>query len=317
MDAVEHVLESVRAGGLLAPGRPVLVMLSGGRDSTCLLDVAVTIAGARSTRALHVNYGLRESADADERHSALLCEHLGVALQVERPGARDSGNLQAWAREARYDAARRLAQADSADVASGHTLSDQAETVLYRLAASPGRRALLGIRPREGMIVRPLLEVTREDTAAYCRERGLGWREDESNRDPMYARARAREGLVPALRALHPAAERNVARTAELLRDEADVLDAVVGEVLGGRDEVETARLAALPPALRRLVARRLAEDAAGRLVPAAAARVDEVLALDEGELHLEAGIAARVSGGVLSFRPLRQPARAPSGKPR
>jgi tRNA(Ile)-lysidine synthase len=90
-----------------------------------------------------------------------------------------------------------------------------------------------------------------------------------------------------------------------------------VGEVLGGRDEVETARLAALPPALRRLVARRLAEDAAGRLVPAAAARVDEVLALDEGELHLEAGIAARVSGGVLSFRPLRQPARAPSGKPR
>jgi tRNA(Ile)-lysidine synthase len=313
MDAADPVLEAVRAGGLLGPGGPVLVMLSGGRDSTCLLDVTVRIAGAKATRALHVNYGLRESAAGDELHCAQQCERLGVPLHVERPGPRDSGNLQAWARDVRYSAAEQLAEPREAVVATGHTLTDQAETILYRLAASPGRRALLGMRPREGRVVRPLLAVTREQTAEYCRARGLDWREDDSNRDPMYARARVREGLAPALRALHPAAERNVARTAELLRDEADVLDAVVGEVLQGGDRVEVARLAALPPALRRLVARRLAEDATGRLVPAAAARVDELLDLDDGELHLEAGVRAEVRGGVLSFASLPRPVAARS----
>src|SRR2546421_175939 len=80
--------------------------------------------------------------------------------------------------------------------AAGHTATDQAETVLYRLAASPGRRALLGMPARDGRLVRPLLEVTREETAAYCRERGLSWREDRSNDDPVYARARVRSALV-------------------------------------------------------------------------------------------------------------------------
>ena len=104
-----------------------------------------------------------------------------------------------------------------ARVAAGHTATDQAETVLYRLAASPGRRALLGMAARDGRLVRPLLEVTREQTAAYCRERGLAWREDAANDDDIYARARVRRGLVPELRAVHPAAERNVARTASRL----------------------------------------------------------------------------------------------------
>jgi tRNA(Ile)-lysidine synthase len=316
MAAEDRVLDVVRAGDLLAPGRPVLAMISGGRDSMCLLDVATRIAGAAAVQALHVNYGLRDEAGGDEDHCAEVCAGLGVPLHVERPGGSPSGNVQAWARELRYEAAARLADAGGAEIATGHTLTDQAETILYRLAASPGRRALLGMRPREGRLVRPLLELGRDETAAYCRARGLAWREDESNRDPMYARARVREQLVPALRALHPAAERNVGRTAELLRDEAEVLDAVVEEVLQGRDRVEVARLAALPPALRRLVARRLAEEATGHLVPAAAARVDELLQLGHGELHLESGVRAQVRDGMLWFAPLGAEAPQVSGGP-
>ena len=140
--------------------------------------------------------------------------------------------------------------------------------MLYRLAASPGRRALLGMRPRDGRLIRPLLEVTREQTAAYCRARGLAWREDASNTDPRFARARVRAELVPALRSLHPAAERNVVRTARQLRDETEVLDAAVAAVLDGRDRVRRSVLVALAPALARLVVRRLAEDATGRSVP-------------------------------------------------
>ena len=120
-----------------------------------------------------------------------------------------------------------------ATIATGHTATDQVETVLYRLAASPGRRALLGMRAREGGVVRPLLGVTREETAAYCAERGLPWREDPSNASPrVRAQPRPRTGCSPALRGLHPAAEANVLRTLALLRDEAAVLDAVVDAAL-------------------------------------------------------------------------------------
>lgn len=297
------VLDVVRAGGLLDEGRPVVVLLSGGRDSVCLLDVAVALAGRGSVSALHVNYSLREDARADESLCAELCRRLEVQLTVERPGSGPKGNLQAWARDVRYGAATRLALQLGADVAAGHTATDQAETILYRLAASPGRRALLGIRPRDGRLVRPLLGVSREQTASHCRARGLAWREDSSNASERFARNRIRHGLAAALRDVHPAAEANVVRTAELLRDEAEVLDELVAQVLEGSDEIELERLAALPPALGRLVVRRLAEDASGELAPRAAARVPELERLGEDcALDLGDGVRARVNAGRLRF---------------
>ena len=300
------VLEAARGSRLLEPGRPVVVMLSGGRDSVCLLDLAVRLCGREAVQALHVNYRLRPAADDDERHCAQLCRALGVALRVERPPARRRGNLQEWAREVRYRAAERLAVPTAATIAVAHTATDQAETVLYRLAASPGRRALLGMRPREGVLVRPLLAVGREQTAAYCRARGLAWREDETNRADRYARARVRERLVPALRAVHPAAEANLLRTVELLRDEAEALEALVDAELAGGDRIAVERLAELAPALRRLVARRLAEDAAGRPAPDAARRVDEIIALGRrrpsASLHLGGGLRALLERGELRF---------------
>ena len=123
-------------------------------------------------------------------------------------------------------------------MATGHTASDQVETILYRLAASPGRRALLGMPSREGRLVRPLLDLARAQTADYCRARGLRWCEDSSNEDEAYARARVRGGLVPALRAVHPAAEANVLRTAQLLRAEGEVLEGLLQAELQGASEL-------------------------------------------------------------------------------
>lgn len=316
MAAPADVLERVRGTGLLLSGAPVVVLLSGGRDSVCLLDCAVRIGA--DVAALHVNYGLRGAdADADERHCAELCAAMGVPLQVVRPrreeGAR--GNVQAWARDVRYAAAAALATeltaragerggAPGAVVAAGHTASDQAETVLYRLAASPGRRALLGMAPREGALVRPLLGVTREETAAHCERRGLTWREDASNGSDAFARNRLRAQLVPALRQVHPAAERNLTRTAELLRDEAEVLDQVVDTALAGREDIPLATLQALPRALARLVLRRLAQDAVGGLCSRVPARLDDVLGLGDGALDLGDGVRAVVEGGILRIVP-------------
>jgi tRNA(Ile)-lysidine synthase len=299
-----ELLEGVAATGLLPPGRPVVVLLSGGRDSVCLLDVAVELAGAGSVRALHVNYGLRPGADGDEAHCAGLCRRLDVAFDVERAErpADAAGNLQAWARDVRYAAGARIAAAAGGRVAAAHTATDQAETILYRLAASPGRRALLGMEARSGRLVRPLLAVTRAQTADWCRARGLPWREDPTNDSHLYARGRVRGRLVPALRGVHPAAERNVVRTAELLRDEAEVLDIVVDTALAGRDRIAVDHLAALPRALGRLVVRRLAEAATGVLCARAPGRLDEIVELGEGALDLGSGARAIVDGGVLRF---------------
>jgi tRNA(Ile)-lysidine synthase len=352
--SVEQIREAVRAGGLLGDGRPVVAMISGGRDSTCLLDVSVALLGKGEVSALHVNYGLREQADADERHCVTLCERLGVDLSVlrerrpssatdvcppadagagapgreadtgvatpgdesppERPEHAEQGNVQAWAREVRYGAARRIAEERDALIATGHTASDQVETILYRLAASPGRRALLGMVAVEARLVRPLLQITRDQTAAYCEARGLPWREDESNEDERYARARVRRKLVPALREVHPAAESNVLRTARLLREETELLDGLIDAELAGGQAIALTRLAELPAALARMVVVRLAEDAAGTYVPQAGERVAELLALGSrggrAELHVGGQAGAVIEGGVLRMVRLapRQP---------
>jgi tRNA(Ile)-lysidine synthase len=304
----EQVREAVRAGGLFARDRPLLVMLSGGRDSTCLLDVAIAQLGSSAVSALHVNYGLRADADADERHCAALCELLGVELEVVRAAgdAQAPGNLQAWARDVRYAEAERIARERDGLFATGHTASDQVETILYRLAASPGRRALLGMVASEGRLIRPLLGVSREQTAAYCQERGLQWRDDESNEDERYARSRVRNRLVPALRDVHPAAEANVLRTASLLREETELLDGLVAAELAGRASIALARLQELPASLARLVVVRLAEDATSAYVPQAGDRVEELLALGRrggrAELHLGGHAGALIEDGVLEM---------------
>jgi tRNA(Ile)-lysidine synthase len=297
----EEMIDAVRDGGLIAPGRPVLVLISGGRDSTCLLDLAALIAGAENVSALHVNYGLRDDADEDEHHCAELCARLHVGLDIRREHPPGSGNLQAWARDARYRAAHECAGGE--DIAAGHTASDQVETILYRLASSPSRRALLGMRPREGSLIRPLLSFTRAQTAEYCLLRGLEWREDVTNESDAYARARIRKRLVPALNEIHPAAEQNVLALADLLRDEADVLEALIDQAVGGADAISLAALRELDPALQRLVVQRLADAAAGAPAPGAARRVDEICGLsDHAALDLPHGVRALVEGGKLRF---------------
>lgn len=303
---VEQVRDLARAGRLLPAERHVVTMLSGGRDSVCLLDVAVALCGAERVTALHVNYGLRAESGGDEAHCRALCDELGVEIEVVRaerePQA--SGNLHAWARDVRYGAATELAERHDALIAVGHTSTDQVETILYRLAASPGRRALLGMSVSEGRLVRPLLGIAREQTGAYCVERGLAWREDVSNDSPHYARARVRHGLLKALDAVHPAAQSNVLRTAALLREETELLDALVDQELNGGSSIAIERLAELPPALARLVVIRLAEHAAGTFVPQAGERVGEILALAErggrAELHVGGLVGAVIERGEL-----------------
>jgi tRNA(Ile)-lysidine synthase len=311
----ELPLEAARESGLVRAGEPLLVMVSGGGDSVALLDIAARL-GARIS-ALHVNYGLREDSALDEALVQQICEERNIPLTVEHVALPAEGNLQDAARDARYALAERLAEGD---YAAAHTASDQAETVLYRLAVSPGSRALHGMSPRRGRLVRPLLGVTRDEVRDYLRARGVEWREDPSNADRRFARARVRHDVLEALRELSPAAERTIAETARQLRDEAEVLDVVVTDALkelGGGPAISLSALLDQPPAVSRLVLRALAERAAGEAAageagagarssrPLSRREADEILALGgrgTKSLDLGGGLRAVVEYGTLRF---------------
>ena len=292
--------EAARASGLVREGEPLLVMLSGGGDSVCLLDVALRLGAEVS--ALHVDHGLRPDSAADADFCRELCERTGVPLAVERvelPAASGPGNVQAQARDARYALAERHARGD---YAAAHTASDQAETVLYRLAVSPGRRALLGMAPRRGRLVRPLLAITRADAREHCRVHGLAWREDPSNADLLFARARVREQVLPPLLELNPAAERNIAETATELREESELLENAAAEALHrpAAAPLPLEALRVLPTPLARLALRAAAGDEA--ISRRDAERILELPRDGSAEVELPGGLRAIAEYGSLRF---------------
>ena len=303
----EAALDAARDSRLVRPGEPLLVMVSGGGDSVALLDIAGRLGAA--VAALHVNYGLREGADADEALVRRLCEERDIPLTVERFELGDEGNLQERARDARYALAEEIAEGD---YAAAHTASDQAETVLYRLAVSPGSRALHGMAPRRGRLVRPLLGATREEVRDYLGARGLRWREDPSNADRRFARARVRHDVLDALRELSPAVERTIAETARQLREEAELLDAAVDDALkelGGGPAISLDALKENPPALQRLILRALAARVLSR------DELDRLLELgSEGSKSLDLGGGLRAAAEYGTLRFTRSPEAEPPG---
>src|SRR5947207_1389251 len=231
-EALAALVDVVRHSGLVDAISSGVVLISGGPDSACAAAALARAIGPASVHALHVNYGLREEADRDEQVCRNLCSKLRIDLHIERPKEID-GNVQAGARALRYAAAERLRVRTGGDwIATGHTRTDLAETILYRLAVSPGARALRGLRARSGRVVRPLLELERADTRSLATDAGLPFIDDESNLDASFARNRVRMDVLPVLRGLNSAAERNIAETQAELIEEADLQERVVLEAL-------------------------------------------------------------------------------------
>ncbi len=265
---VEELTAAIRGSGLIKPGSSGIALVSGGPDSACLLAGLTAVVGPDRVTALHLNYGLRAESDHDQAVAARLCDRLGVELEVSRPGSPE-GNVQAWARDARYAEAERLRRRRRGDwVAVGHSRTDRAETFLHRLASSPGTRGLLGMNARRGEVVRPLLAMTRADLRRIAEAAGLPFVDDRSNEDQAFARVRIRSSVMPVLESISPAAERNIELTRAELAEDEDLLSGLAGEAVGDAGEIEGSVLRDLHPALRRRALRRLAESALGRPVP-------------------------------------------------
>ena len=305
------VLATVRQRKLLGPGDAVLVALSAGPDSTALVAALAALRDAGElgpVHALHVDHGLRPGGDADAACAAATCARLAVSFSRARVEV-GAGNVQAAARRARYAALRAEAErVGAAWIATGHTRTDQAETVILRLLRGSGARGLAGIPPRRGKIVRPLFDRSRAEGLRFLEDAGLAWRDDPTNATPRYARNRVRLALWPAVLALAPAAERALARAADLARDDERALAARARALAGGGTSVALAGLAAEPVAVRRRVVRRLWRNASGSAAGLDAGHVQAALALARrsrpGRIALPRGIEARSRYGRLEVAP-------------
>jgi tRNA(Ile)-lysidine synthase len=221
------------ASGVPSAGETVVVALSGGADSVALADVLVTLAAESGFHAVlaHLDHRLRPESTDDARFCASLAASWGAPLHVEAAdvrgrAARDHAGIEDAARRERYAFLRRVRDAAGARwIALGHTRDDQAETLLLRLLRGAGTDGLACMRPVAGDLLRPLLAASRAEVLAHLQSRGLAWREDASNADPAFLRNRVRGELLPYLEArFNPAVREGLARTAELLAEDAEAL---------------------------------------------------------------------------------------------
>jgi tRNA(Ile)-lysidine synthase len=302
-DVTDRVVGIISRYSMFPPCARVGVAVSGGADSVCLLALLRELRGLWNLRltVLHLNHLLRGSeSDADQSYVEALAERWGLPLIVQRTDvaamAEDAGeNLEQAAREARRAFFRSQIAAGNLDrVALGHTRSDQAETVLFRLLRGAYTTGLAGIRPvTQDGIVRPLLDVDRREVEQYLREQGIAWRQDSSNRDLRFARNRIRHELLPSLSAAwNPALPQILAGHAQLALEDEEYwrreVDKVVPELLqsGSADSliVDVRQLTSLPAALRRRIVRRAIELIRGDLRRIELGHVEAILRLAAAE---------------------------------
>ncbi|RLC92882.1 MAG: tRNA lysidine(34) synthetase TilS [Chloroflexi bacterium] len=288
----ERVLEFVQGNGLVFAGETLLVGVSGGPDSVCLLHVLKTIIARLGIEihVAHLNHMLRGAeSEADAEYVSALARQLGVNVTSGERDVRGYRmehrlSLEEAARDVRYQFFAEVArQVGARKVAVGHTMDDQVETILMRLLRGAGTLGLQGMQPRatwaarggEGHfeIVRPLLEVTRQEVYAYCQEHGLSPREDSSNLSPSYLRNRIRHELLPLLRSYNPKIDEALVRTADTLATELSYLDSQVSQVwqrvVAEEDQaliLDGSEIKTLHPALQRHLLRQVVSRLLGSL---------------------------------------------------
>lgn len=322
---ISRVERTVRRHRLFLPGDTLVLGLSGGADSTALLDLLTRLPGYNiHLIAAHLNHNLRgDESDADEEFCRNLVSCYSIPFESRRVDvtkmAADSRlNLEDAGRRARIEFFDELrAKYGAAAVLLAHHADDQAETVLMRLLRGSGVSGLSGMAYRNARgYVRPLLEITRSEIEQYLLDRGLGWREDSSNSETAYLRNRIRHQLLPQLEEYNPAIRSCLAATASILNDD----EALLGELterafsetcrIGeGRADCCIGQLRSLSPALRRRVLRHAFKLVAGTLEGVSRRHIDAVCDLIDSDrpnsrVALPQGVAAVREYGTLLLLP-------------
>jgi len=304
MDSAQETVRKVKATisryEMFQPGDLVVVAVSGGPDSVCLLHILHSLKEELgiSLLAAHYDHGLRPGEDASETRFVIgLAESLAVPSETEKGRSllrRKTASLEEAARNARYRFLERVRKAhDARKIALAHQLNDQAETVLMRLLRGSGPSGLGGIPPcRDGVVVRPLIETRRKEIEAYIKARKLSYVVDSSNLQCSFMRNRIRLELVPLLEQYQPRLAERLAETAEILRTEDEYLEKIVTAWVDGESEfspegkisVGLRSFLALPLPLRRRAARQLIERVKKDLRRIGSEHIHSVLNMAEAE---------------------------------
>lgn len=307
-------MHTVQQYGMLKQ-KNVLLALSGGADSMSLLYLlhAMQSTFGFALEAAHVNHGLRgEESDRDEAFVRKVCGELSVPLHVLRTDvaaeAKKTGEgLEACGRRVRYAFFESVAKAE---IATAHTLSDSCETVLQHLARGSGLRGLCGIAPVRGRIIRPLIACSRAEVEAFCRAEQIAYVTDSSNLSDDYSRNRIRRYVLPVLGEVYPGAQDAVGRCTELLRQDADYLDAAAQELLRTARRkfgYDASALKNAHPALRGRAIAEILCTAMHARPQLQHIRLCEALLEKGGAVQAEANATACVYGGLFYIRrPLR-----------
>jgi tRNA(Ile)-lysidine synthase len=311
-NAVRTWLENYEAGDT------ILVAVSGGADSLALAH-ALSVESKEyviSVIGVTIDHQLQEQSSAQAEKVKLQLKEFGMDCIIKKVTVNVKDGLEASARTARYEALQEVAKEKNAvAVFLGHTRDDQAETVLLGLARGSGTRSLSGMAHHNGLYVRPLLEITRIQNERYCEELKLHFWNDPHNQNPEFARVRVRNEALPALeKSIGPGIAEALARSAHLLRDDADALDhwAKREEIHLDLADLDCSHLEELPRAIRTRIIR-AAIYAAG--APAGMVTLEHVSAVEalvsawsgQGALNLPGGVKVeRISGrlSLLQHRP-------------
>ncbi|MDH4164197.1 MAG: tRNA lysidine(34) synthetase TilS [Nitrospirota bacterium] len=309
---IDAVRETIKKHSLLSPGDRVVVAVSGGPDSVCLLSVLRELSRELdlTLQVAHVDHMFRgkESAD-DARFVADLANKLGLPSSIGQFDVprycRERGcSSQEGARKVRYGFLQQVAHDTGASrIATGHTADDQAETLLMRLIRGAGVAGLSGIPPVRDNVVRPLIEITRTQVLDYLRQQDLAYRVDPSNDQPVYTRNRIRLEVLPVLKRLNPRIVETLALEAALLRDEDEAVEehlrAIAEHAVARNDDVLALKREAfesLPAAFRRRLFRIVVNMTEADASSLSLGQVDDALAFlmtarTGRSLHLPRGL--------------------------
>lgn len=295
-----RVLATIRKRHLLEQGSNVIVAVSGGGDSMALMHLLSELAPhlALNLRVASVDHGLRSESADEVRLVGAAAAQLGLPFTPIQLDLSGGANVQARGRDARYQALHAKAKEHGSKVALGHTLDDQAETVIGRILRGAGLRGLGGVQPqRIDGVVRPLIDVRRDAVRAYLRAKGVSWVEDPSNELERFERVRIRRVLAT-FEAEDPQVGLHLAELADDARDAHQALEEIAAAV-----GPELSSLAQVPSAVRRVAIRRLAEAQLGRGVRRRhLEELERCVLSGKGQVLLGGGWRASAVDGVIRF---------------
>lgn len=308
IDKVKSVIDKY---GMLTEGSTVVVGVSGGSDSMALLSILHSLKDELGVRliAAHVNHCLRgENADRDEMFVSDFCSAKGIEFHSLRADvaamAKESGmGLEECGRRVRYDFFNSFG--DNIIIATAHNLSDRAETFLFNFARGSALRGLCSIPAVRGNIIRPLIECTKDEINAFCKEKSIDYVTDETNYDVAYSRNRIRHNVVAELKEINPSFEKSVCRCINSLNEDEEFLASIANDV-AEKSKTDSGYLCSVIlnsaiPVMKRALVMIIEENSGITPEYRSIEAIIDILGT-EGKIQINGGITVRVRKGVLDF---------------